>query len=97
MPITALLELKLKPDVLEQAPAELAQILGATRAFDGCLGVDVLEDVRDATHLVIVERWESMDHDRAYRKWRTTEEGASTLGDLLAEAPGLVRYSEWAS
>lgn len=95
MAITAILEIKLKPEVVERAPAEIQQILGQTRAFDGCLGVDVLEDLRDPTHLTIVERWETLDQDRAYRKWRTTDEGASTLGELLTEPPVLVKYSEW--
>ena len=91
MPITALLELTLDAAKLDAAPAIIAETLTATRAFAGCLSVEVLEDVRDSTHLVVVERWESMDADRAYRAWRAGE-GKSRLGEIVAEPPKLSRF-----
>ena len=91
--ITALLELTLTPEAVASAPAVIGTTLEATRAFDGCLGVDVLVDAEDETHLVLVERWESMEHDAAYRAWRVTPEGASQLGTLLAAPPKLTRLT----
>lgn len=83
MAVTSLLELTLKPECLEEAPAVIAQVLEATRAFDGSLGVDVVQDVDDPTHVVLVERWESMAHDDAYRAFRATPEGQHALGTII--------------
>jgi heme oxygenase (mycobilin-producing) len=92
MAVTALLDLHLREDKVAEAPAVLAAILKDTRAFEGNQGLEVLEDVDDPTHLTVVERWESLQHDDAYRAWRATPEGASNLGDLLAGPPSLWRY-----
>lgn len=91
MPVTAHLDLNLKSEALPDAPAVLRQILSDTRAFDGCLGVDVLVDSKDPAHILVVERWASLEHDAAYRAWRAGE-GASNLGELLAVAPTLTYF-----
>jgi quinol monooxygenase YgiN len=87
MAITTFLDIRVKPDDVAGAPAVLRNTLIATRNFDGCLGVDVMVDVADPAHFVIVERWESEEADQAYRAWRATPDGASTLGSILAERP----------
>jgi quinol monooxygenase YgiN len=92
MAVTAFLDLHLRPEVLAEAPAVIAAVLADTRAFDGSLGIEVLEDVADPTHVTIVERWESLRHDDAYRAWRATPQGASGLGSVLAGPPSLWRY-----
>jgi len=92
MAVTAFLDLHLRADALDRAPEAIAAILKDTRAFEGSLGLEVLEDLADPTHLTVVERWESAEHDAAYRAWRATPEGASNLGELLAEPPTLVLY-----
>ena len=51
MAITVLLDLHLKADSLTSAPSMLRDILAGTRAFDGCLGVEVLVDTEDPGHL----------------------------------------------
>jgi heme oxygenase (mycobilin-producing) len=91
--VTAILDLKLKPDALGQANEVIHATLAATRAFPGCLGVTVLVDDADPTHVILYEQWESIEADRAYRAWRATEEGASNLGSVLAGAPGLTLFT----
>ena len=93
MAITAILDLQLKADSLETAPGILRATLADTRAFPGCLDVTVLVDSDDPAHVVLYERWESIDHDRAYRAWRATAEGASELGSILAAAPKLSLFT----
>lgn len=85
MTLTVLLDLRLKPEALVGAPAMLRDILAGTRAFDGCLGVDVLVDSEDPAHLILLERWASAEADAAYREWRAGA-GATELGSLLASA-----------
>jgi quinol monooxygenase YgiN len=91
--ITAILDLELKADSLEKANRVLHATLTGTRAFPGCLGVTVLVDSDNPAHVVVYETWESLEHDRAYRAWRATAEGASDLGSILAAAPKLSQFT----
>jgi len=86
MAITAILDLQLKPEAIAGAREELHRILSDTRKFDGCLGVDVLFDVNDPAHVILIESWESEEHDAAYRAWRAGP-GTSNLGSMLAGPP----------
>ena len=92
MTITAYLDIRIKPESLDGAPALITEVLTATRAFNGNLGVEVLIDEADPTHMVLVETWESPQHDAAYRDWRSTPAGASGLGDILTDLPVLTLY-----
>jgi quinol monooxygenase YgiN len=91
--ITSLLELTLRPEAVAGAHAVLSETLTATRAFAGCRRVDVLVDTADPAHVVVVEEWESLEHDDAYRAWRATPEGASGLAALVAAPPRLTRLA----
>jgi len=91
--ITAILDLQLKPESLDAAPAVLHATLTDTRAFPGCLGVTVLIDSADPAHVVLYETWESVERDRAYRAWRATPEGASDLGSIMAGPPKLTLFT----
>lgn len=93
MTITALLDLTLRPESLGDAPRVLHETLEATRAFPGCLGVEVLRGANDPARVLVVERWESTESDAAYRAWRATPDGASQLGSLLAGAPSLATFT----
>lgn len=93
MAITAILDLRLKAGSLETAHQVLRSTLVGTRAFPGCLDVTVLVDSEDPAHVILYETWESIEHDRAYRAWRASAEGASDLGSVLAAAPALGRFT----
>jgi heme oxygenase (mycobilin-producing) len=43
--------------------------------------------------VVVFETWESPEADNAYRTWRASPEGASSLGSILAAPPGLTLYT----
>jgi quinol monooxygenase YgiN len=86
---TALLEVRLKPDAVEEGLKVVHGVLEETRAFDGCLGVTVIQDEADPAHLVAIEEWESLEKDSVYRKWRAGEGAAVDLAPLLAGAPSL--------
>ena len=82
--VTALLDLRIKPESVAEAKETVESVLVATRAFPGCIGVDVLVDTQDGAHLLLIEKWESIEHDQAYRDWRATPAGASPLGTIVA-------------
>ena len=89
MAVTSILDMHFKPDSIDEVPAILRRILEETRGFDGCLGVTVIEDKDDPTHLIAVEQWESLEKDAAYRQWRAGDGAATDLPGLLAGAPSL--------
>ncbi|MDJ0393708.1 antibiotic biosynthesis monooxygenase [Rhodococcus sp. G-MC3] len=93
MAIIALLDLKLKAETLDDAKTVLGRVLTETRAFEGCLGVDVLVDEDDETHWIAYERWESAEADAKYREFRAGPGKTTELGLLLAGAPGLTKYT----
>ena len=93
MALIAMLDLTFKPDMLDDAKAVLARVLGETRAFDGCQGVDVLVDTENEARWVAYERWESAEADAKYREFRAGEGKITDLGPLLAGAPVLTKYT----
>ncbi|MDH2443366.1 antibiotic biosynthesis monooxygenase [Amnibacterium sp. CER49] len=93
MTTTALLDLHVRQDRLADSAGVIDAVLRDTRAFDGCLGIEVLVDEADAAHVTVVERWRSLEHDDAYRAWRATPEGASGLGEMVDRPPVLTRYA----
>lgn len=93
MATTAILDLQLKADSLENAHEVIHATLTDTRAFPGCLDATVLVDSDDPAHVLVYEIWESIEHDRAYRAWRASAEGASELGSILAAAPRLSLFT----
>jgi quinol monooxygenase YgiN len=90
MSVIALLELRLVSDTLTEGREVVHRVLEETRAFAGCVGVDVLVDAADETHLVAVETWESPEADAAYRAYRAGDGKVTDLGAFLAGAPVLV-------
>ncbi len=93
MTVTAFLDLTFQAGHVADAPDVLRATLVATRAFPGCAGVDVLVDAADPAHVVLVEQWDSLASDDAYRAWRATPEGASGLRAILAAPPRLTRFT----
>jgi quinol monooxygenase YgiN len=92
MPITVMLELKLKPESVPAARDVMRRALQVTRAFDGNLGTDVLVDRADEAHWIIYQRWETVEHDEAYRSFRAGEGQITELPPLLAASPVKTRY-----
>ncbi len=92
MPVTVILELRLKPDAVPAAREVMGRALIDTRAFDGALSIDVLVDQDDETHWLVYELWESVEHDEAYRRFRAGEGRITELPPLLAAPPVKTRY-----
>ncbi|MFC6237004.1 putative quinol monooxygenase [Longivirga aurantiaca] len=82
MSILAILDLTLRPESTSEALAVLDDVLVATRGFTGNLGVEVIVQTDDPAHVLVLERWESMEADTAYRAWRASE-GRSALAPYV--------------
>ena len=92
MPITVILELKVKPESVREAQDVMGRALQDTRAFKGNIRTDVLVNEDDEAHWIIYELWESVEHDEAYRKFRAGEGKITELPPLLAAPPVKTRY-----
>jgi heme oxygenase (mycobilin-producing) len=97
MAVTVLLDFTFRPDQLASAEEFVAEMLVATRGFAGCTEIEVTRDITDPARFVLIETWESVEHDDAYRAWRATPAGNSGLRDRLATPPALTRLETVAS
>ncbi|WP_426764452.1 putative quinol monooxygenase [Pseudarthrobacter sp. 1G09] len=94
MPAIVHFEVRIDPARRDEAATYLAETLAATRAWPGNQGIEALVDDADPCHILVVETWATtQDHDD-YAAWRTTPEGKSTLGEILAAPPSKQVYSE---
>lgn len=82
MAITSVLDLRVRPDAPADAESRISAVLAATRARPGLVSAEVVRDLLDPRHLMVLEVWESLEADDAYRAWRATPEGANELRDL---------------
>ena len=57
-------------------------VLGDTRAYDGCIKVDVYED-RDNATITLVEEWETLAHQQKYLGWRIETGIQDATKDIL--------------
>lgn len=92
MPVTVLLELRVKSEAVAAARDVMGRALRDTRAFEGNLRTDVLVDSDDEAHWVIYEIWDTVEHDEAYRAFRAGEGKIAELPPLLAAPPVKTRY-----
>lgn len=94
MPITVLARLQAKPDQVDELLAVLGRNLHDTRGFQGCCGLQVVQDVDDPTVVTLIEEWDARADHQAYMAWRG-EQGVlrAEMGPLLAAAPA-VSYHE---
>ncbi|QYN38858.1 antibiotic biosynthesis monooxygenase [Pseudonocardia sp. DSM 110487] len=94
MAVVALLEVQVDAESLQTSYDIVRETLKDTRAFDGCLSADVLVDRDDPAHLVMMEKWESFEHDAAYRAWRAGPGAAVKLAAVLVGKPKLSVFAE---
>ena len=93
MSVIVILELRIKPESVAAAQEVMGRALQDTRAFEGNLGVEVLVDEDDEAHWLVYERWATVEHDEAYRRFRAGEGRLTDLPPLLAAPPVKTRYS----
>lgn len=67
------------------------QILPDTRAFEGCMSVDVYRHQDDQDVVVLVEQWQTRAHYEKYFSWREETGALAQLVERLDGPPSL-RY-----
>ena len=89
--VTVTLTFTVKPERAAEFISLLKSLLPATRAYDGCLRVDVYQDQGNAGSILLVEDWTSKQHQEKYQKWRDETGIAEVVGPFLAGDPSF-RY-----
>ncbi len=91
MTCTVLLEIQLKPDVIDTAKGAFKELLPDTRAYDGCKNIDVVENQENPGNLVLVESWESRAKYEKYLAWRVETGALEKMAAMCAGEPS-IRY-----
>jgi len=91
MSVTVLLEVQSKLEKLAELKSTFKNTLPDTRAYEGCQGVEVIENQDDSCNLILIQRWDSRQHYEKYLGWRTKTGAVKALGAMLAQPPS-VRY-----
>ena len=91
MACTVVLEIQLKPDMIDTAKGAFKELLPDTRAYDGCQGLDVVENQDQAGNLVIVETWDTRAKYETYLAWRAETGVLDQLGAMCNGEPS-IRY-----
>jgi quinol monooxygenase YgiN len=67
--------------------AVLGEALPHTRAYDGCQGVDCVENADDPNNLIIIDKWESRAQYDKYAAWRAESDPAGAFMAMLESEP----------
>ena len=87
MPVTVTLKFDIKPERADEFKSLLESLLPDTRAYDGCLKVDVYQDQDSPGRILLVENWSSKQHQQKYQAWRDESGIADVVGPFLAREP----------
>ncbi len=86
MSVLVTLELPTKPGAVDDFLAALKVALVDTRAYAGCLSVETYVD-RENENILLVEQWETAEHQQAYMAWRVETGLMDAIGGFLSGAP----------
>jgi quinol monooxygenase YgiN len=91
MPVTVILELHIKSELVDDVIAGLAADLPDTRAYQGNLSVHVVRDQADPSHVTLVERWQERADQETYIAWRQST-GSMERTIAASSAPPTITY-----
>lgn len=100
MSVVAFMDITVKTGSSAEAVRILGGILAETVERPGSLGVDIVKDATNHDHIVLVERWQSVEDDEAYRQWRRSLPPNAEFAAILDGSPQLTRFeliSQYAS
>ena len=92
MAVKVILEVKAKTGTGDELVAFFKSILPDTRAHDGCISVETLQNSDDADHVVVVEAWEFRGQYETYLAWQRDRGTSARLMEGLAEPPSIRHF-----
>jgi quinol monooxygenase YgiN len=70
------------------------EILPDTRAYDGCQGVEVVENQDESGNVILIETWDSREKYDKYLGWRVETGLLDRLGPMLDGAPSVSYFDK---
>jgi quinol monooxygenase YgiN len=91
MSINVILEVQSKPETIEELKSTFEAILPDTRSYDGCISVEVIINQDDPLNVILLEVWETREHQEKYIQWRAETGALEALGAMLSQ-PASIRH-----
>ena len=89
MSVIVILTANTLPDSTDKFVTILEEILPDTRAYKGCINLEVYRNMDNATQITLVEEWESRQDYEAYFAWRTETGTLDRLIPLFDGEPSI--------
>ncbi len=93
MTCQVILEFKAKADEIENIRNYMREILPDTRSYDGCVGLNITQNMDDPTSFAVVEQWDTRQHYEAYLQWRTDTGVLGKLAEKMDGEPSIRFFS----
>lgn len=92
MAVKVILKVKAKTGTGDELVAFVRSILPDTRAHNGCISVETLQNSDDADQVVVVEAWESRGQYEKYLAWQRDRGTSARLLEGLARPPSIRHF-----
>jgi len=89
MAVRSILEVQAKPGIGDELIAFFKLHLSTTRAHEGCMSVDALQNSDDADNLMVVEVWDSHEQQKKYLASHRERGTSDQLREFLAKPPSI--------
>ncbi len=86
MTCRVVLEIRAKPEHVDDVLKTLREQLPDTRAYKGCLEVFAYQEQDDPTAFIAIQEWDSRGHYEEYFAWRGERGDLDTLGRFIAQS-----------
>lgn len=86
MTCKVILELKIKPEHVDDVLKTIGEQLPATRDREGCIEVFAYQDQDDPTSIVAIQEWETREQYEEYFAWRGERGDLDTLRPWVTES-----------
>ncbi|MCO4747937.1 MAG: antibiotic biosynthesis monooxygenase [Proteobacteria bacterium] len=84
---TMILTIPVKPEKRDEFAQMMGGVLPDTRAYEGCLGVDLWLPEDNDSNVLFFERWATRANQEAYFAWRIETGLMDALAPFLAGEP----------
>ena len=85
--------LRAKPDKIEETREALCSLIDPTRAEDGCIQYELMQNAADPTDFTFVEEWSGDAALDAHLQTEHIQLVVSKADELLAAPPDIRRYA----
>jgi len=82
-----------RPDTVEETKKILLDLIGPTRAEEGCVTYELLQNNADPTDLTFIEEWSGDEALDAHLATPHIQNALERFGELLAASPDIRRYT----